>query len=924
MSKQQGARFGLLGRNIEPDDPSPPDPERDLPPDDPRSPDPERDLPPDDPSPPDPERDLPPDDPRPPDPDRDLPPDDPDFDDAHCQGHTQALRIAQLGPPKPIGTENTGIPVLEQRYSGDVIVRLSPLIPTSESATLLALAELETVLERFGQPDFGRAITTDRAGGPGADLDDAACGSELGGSLNELERKAISSNFPPRHSLWSYWRLNARNLPPIEANGNEVLPEHGLPHSSDAVADHLVEQLNALSVVDLAYREFEASDPDHLPGSGAGEEPSAEELSDFQLYLDEAPLGLGVRWARAHLASNAVRIGLADIEQGWIPGHEDLPNPLLKHGDNRHLEPDLYLGDHGTAVTSQLVGNHDNQLGVIGIASGVATLSLASHYKKGDGDASASSGRVADAIAALITGDTPVLKPGDVLLLEVQRAGQPEEVNPLTFDAIRLAVAHGIIVVEAAGNGWLNLDRLETVDGRSLNRRSPYFVDSGAILVGAARSAVPHNRSWYSNYGGRVDCFGWGDSVVAAGYGNFSDGIDTSSYTDTFSGTSSAAPMIAGAAALVQSLYAQNASPATGEEKWKRLSPTQMRSLLSEPRTGTRQGRGRRGWIGVMPNLRLVVERSLGIVPQVYLRDHLGDDGQSSRRKFCSPDILLRADGDESNDFIGRGIFSNQDVFEVGLESPGTKNIQVRVCNRGLREATEVSCEIYQAPVSTLVTPDRWRQFPPTASTPDASSLSISNVPQGDVFSLSDSVPFDINERKCLVAVAQYKGGEEGPVPCHKLNFHWGRYLRMMRRQRNVSVRNVYGVEVPSDVNQEPVDLTFDINGTPDAPRLFEFEVIQKLPWETQVEFEAPLPLAYKFSRGRLQKAIVGGADLATIHLGKQPNLSLGSTPLPAAIDFRCHFKLRNTDGLRVGHSLAIRQLYRGEEVGRITWRFSR
>ena len=50
---------------------------------------------------------------------------------------------------------------------------------------------------------------------------------------------------------------------------------------------------------------------------------------------------------------------------------------------------------------------------------------------------------------------------GDVLLLEVQRSYLPTEVDDADFDAIRLAVAHGIVVVEAAGNG----DRREKLLG---------------------------------------------------------------------------------------------------------------------------------------------------------------------------------------------------------------------------------------------------------------------------------------------------------------------------------------------------------------------------------------------------------------------------------------------------------------------------
>lgn len=322
-----------------------PEPFRDLEPDDPE---PFRDLEPDD---PEPFRDLEPDDPEP---FRDLEPDDPESLIARRE---QALRSAQRGRSYDrTAAENTGIPTLEERYSGDIIVRLSPLLPVVDKSNLLKLAKalklesLETILKRFGSPASSRAITTPRAGRPGQ-AGPEYCGKDgAPGSLDNLEQRATTSDFPPRHSLWSYWRLDARNLKATTSSDAEVLPEHGFPYSNTAIADQLVEQLNALSEVDLAYREFEASDPmNSAGGSDPFVPPSAEMLSDFQLYLEEAPLGLDARWARARLHGTKHKVALADLEQGWISGHEDLEIPALVHGDNRDGEG-FYKGNHGTAV----------------------------------------------------------------------------------------------------------------------------------------------------------------------------------------------------------------------------------------------------------------------------------------------------------------------------------------------------------------------------------------------------------------------------------------------------------------------------------------------------------------------------------------------------------------------------------------------
>ena len=115
------------------------------------------------------------------------------------------------------------------------------------------------------------------------------------------------------------------------------------------------------------------------------------------------------------------------------------------------------------------------------------------------------------------------IEPGDVLLLEVQRPGEggtrplPTEIDPADFDAISDATGAGIVVVEAAGNGTRDLDLWRhPTDGplRAMRRDGPG--DSQAIIVGscvAQRFQDGHARFPDSNWGERVDCYAWGESV---------------------------------------------------------------------------------------------------------------------------------------------------------------------------------------------------------------------------------------------------------------------------------------------------------------------------------------------------------------------------------------------------------------------------
>jgi len=281
---------------------------------------------------------------------------------------------------------------------------------------------------------------------------------------------------------------------------------------------------------------------------------------------------------------------MVDLEQGWTLEHEDIVAAQvdLISGQNR-----AYRG-HGAAVLGQIIAV-DNAIGCIGIAPG-ATARVVSQWRD-DGRHN-----TADAIldAARVMG------PGDVLLIEAQAEYEgmprlwPVEVEEAVFNAIRTVTSRGIVVVEAAGNGHNDLDEFRDLAGRRvLNINSPDYKDSGAILVGAASSTHPHHRLDFSNHGSRVDCFAWGENVDTCGDGD--QGASTSAYIPDFGGTSSASPIVAGAALLLQSWRQRaGASP---------FSPATLRTLLSVSSINTASANPAIDRIGVMPDLRQIIER---------------------------------------------------------------------------------------------------------------------------------------------------------------------------------------------------------------------------------------------------------------------------------------------------------------------------
>lgn len=83
-------------------------------------------------------------------------------------------------------------------------------------------------------------------------------------------------------------------------------------------------------------------------------------------------------------------------------------------------------------------------------------------------------------------------------------------------------------------------------------------------------------RCFFSNYGARIDAQGWGWEVTSTGYGDLQGGADKNQwYTDQFSGTSSASPIVVGALACVQgALRAKGRTPLTPAQAIARLRET--------------------------------------------------------------------------------------------------------------------------------------------------------------------------------------------------------------------------------------------------------------------------------------------------------------------------------------------------------------
>jgi hypothetical protein len=351
-----------------------------------------------------------------------------------------------------------------------------------------------------------------------------------------------------------------------------------------AAYDHekLIQTLYEYPAVRLAYL-----DPD-ITVASVGYDP----LFPQQKYLHAAPTGIEVEAAWPNGAARGMPGGdgegarFIDVEYGWA-----LSEPELLDGKN--IERVALIGNPpGWNSTNPTLCTHGTQtLAVIlALDNGADGNGVAPHVTTANVVSVLNPDREENRKDAIIYA-AEQLGRGDVLVLPLQISGEglPLESREAEFAAIRLATAKGITVVEAAGNGGEDLDVPGTSSSvesrRVLQRGEPGFEDSGAVMVGACkskRSAGKYMRYSGSNCGSRVDCFAWGENVITL-------------KRSTYSGTSAACAIVAGAAIIIQGIMRKKGSPGLG--------PTELRNALLTGGTPCASNEK----IGVMPNLKAIL-----------------------------------------------------------------------------------------------------------------------------------------------------------------------------------------------------------------------------------------------------------------------------------------------------------------------------
>lgn len=360
--------------------------------------------------------------------------------------------------------------------------------------------------------------------------------------------------------------------------------EMPLPAGTDSAGvENLISALSGNPDIELVYFQ-----PPAEPATNP-ESASVPDFSGIQGYLfgregnpdsSYALGGVDAHYAWTQPGGDGSGVDIVSNEIGGFNyNHLDLPQPFLVVGD--------YVIDNHDTASAGVMSSLDNGFGTTGIAYG-ARLGYAKYGVE----------RMLQAAEQLAPGS--VMQVGihyrhDSLAQHLGCGSScyvPLDYYDGPYDAVRYITQElGVHVVAAAGNGNINLDH-----SHFNGRFDPGQRDSGSFLAGAADPQTGLRAS-FSNYGARVNAFSWGWNVTTTGYGGLYNQTNAE-YTATYSGTSSANPIVAGAVASLQGMARAAGLGA--------LPTADLRELMTV--TGYPMLNGNSSTIGTHPDLRAAAD----------------------------------------------------------------------------------------------------------------------------------------------------------------------------------------------------------------------------------------------------------------------------------------------------------------------------
>jgi subtilisin family serine protease len=239
--------------------------------------------------------------------------------------------------------------------------------------------------------------------------------------------------------------------------------------------------------------------------------------------------------------SNSEEHYLFEVEYGYNIDFD--PRPLVNdnyqdkkerfYGNNRVFDYSGMMGDHGTHVAGIIAADRDNNIGARGVADNVKIIALRTVPNGDERDKD-----VANAIYYAVDNGARVIN------MSFGKSYSPE--RTIVEKAIRYAEKKGALIVHAAGNNKENKDITDNFPTRKFikGKREAWNM----IEVAASTRYMDEKlTARFTNYGGEsVDLFAPGVYVYSTLPGN--------NYKKS-SGTSMAAPVVTGVAAMLFSYF---------------------------------------------------------------------------------------------------------------------------------------------------------------------------------------------------------------------------------------------------------------------------------------------------------------------------------------------------------------------------------
>ncbi len=262
-------------------------------------------------------------------------------------------------------------------------------------------------------------------------------------------------------------------------------------------------------------------------------------------FRDPLQLDLDIQAERAwDLHHDASTVTVAVIDDGFLLSHPDLAGRFVPGYDcgNNDTDPspdnDGNNYAHGTGVTGLLAAVGNNGLGGSGVCWDVRIMPLKHHNDYSSGYSSL--------LATIAAVDRAVAAGVDIIVCSFHYLGAGVDASPASqfYRSFRAASDAGIIVVASAGNDGKDLDD-------PANARYPACFDFPNVVTVAMTGDHGVVASQLSSYGKlTVEMSAPGVSLLST----WVDSNHQASYA-TISGTSSAAPLVAGGIALLKAAH---------------------------------------------------------------------------------------------------------------------------------------------------------------------------------------------------------------------------------------------------------------------------------------------------------------------------------------------------------------------------------